>query len=58
MLFEFINASAICQKMINNALQEYLNIFIIIYLNDILVFSKTLKEHVNHIKKIFEQLNK
>ena len=58
MLFEFMNASAIYQEMINDALQKYLNIFIIAYLDDILVFFKTMKEHINHIEKILKQLNK
>ena len=57
MLFEFINASAICQEMINDALWEYLNLFIIVYLDDILVFFKMMKEHVNYIEKILEWLN-
>ena len=53
-----MNTSATCQEMINNALWEYLNIFIIAYLNNILVFFKTIKEHVNYIEKVLEQLNK
>lgn len=57
MLFELMNTSAICQEMINNALWEYLNIFIIAYLDNILVFFKIMKEHVNYIKKILKQLN-
>ena len=57
MLFELMNASAICQEMINDALWEYLNIFIIAYLDDILVFFKTMKEHINHIEKVLKQLN-
>ena len=58
MLFELMNASATCQEMINDALQKYLNIFIIAYLDNILVFFKMMKEHVDHIKKILKQLNK
>ena len=46
MLFRLINVSITCQEMINNALREHLNIFIITYLNNILIFSKTYKEHV------------
>ena len=58
MLFEFMNASAICQEIINDALWEYLNIFIIAYLDDILIYSQMMKEHVNHIEKMLEQLDK
>lgn len=49
MLFRLTNTSASCQKIINDALQEHLNIFIIIYLDNILVFSKTEKEHCDRV---------
>ena len=58
MSFELINASTTCQKMINDALREYLDIFVIIYLNDILIYSKTLKKHVNHVQKVLTCLMK
>ena len=38
MLFELTNASTTFQKMINDILYEYLNKFVIIYLNDILIY--------------------
>ncbi len=46
MFFNLINASITFQIFVNNMLQYYLNQFIIIYLNDILVYSKMKKEHV------------
>ena len=58
MSFEFINVSTTCQKMINDALREYLNVFVIVYLNDILIFFKTMKEHVKHVNTILSCLNK
>ena len=44
--------------MINDDLRKYLNIFVIAYLNDILIYLKTLKQHVNHVKKILTCLKK
>ena len=41
---------------INNILREYLDVFIIIYLNDILTFSKIEEEYKKYIKKIFRKL--
>ena len=59
MLFELINALATSQNLINDALREYLNIFVITYLNDILVYSfETLSEHQKCVKKIFDYLKK
>jgi len=57
MSFELINASTTCQKMINNALRQYLNIFVITYLNDIMIYLITLKKHVQHVFQILECLN-
>jgi len=58
MSFDLINASVTFQTFVNNVLQCYLNQFIIVYLNDILVYSKTKKEHVQHVKKILQTLKK
>ncbi len=57
MLFELTNASITCQKIINNILRQYLNQFVIIYLDDIIIYSKILKEHVSYVFKILKYLN-
>ena len=44
--------------MINNILQQYLNQFVIIYLNDIIIYLNILKKHVKHVFKILKYLNK
>ena len=38
MLFGLTNAPATCQEMINDTLREYLDVFVIAYLDDILVY--------------------
>jgi len=43
--------------MINDALRQYLNIFVIAYLNDIMIYSITLKKHVQHVSQVLECLN-
>ena len=58
MSFNLINASVMFQIFVNNVLQHYLNQFIIVYLNDILVYSKMKKEHVQHVKKVLQTLKK
>ena len=58
MFFNLINASVTFQTFVNNILRRYLNQFVIVYLNDILVYSKTKKEHVQHVKKILQTLKK
>jgi hypothetical protein len=58
MSFGLTNASTTCQEMINDALRQYLNIFVIAYLNDIMIYSITLKKHVQHVSQVLECLNK
>jgi hypothetical protein len=58
MPFELINAPTTCQEMINDALRQYLNIFVIAYLNDIMIYLTTLKKHVQHVSQILKCLNK
>ena len=57
MSFELINALIIYQNIINDTLREYLDIIVVTYLNDILIFSKTFKEHKIHFKQILKILN-
>ncbi len=58
MSFDLINASVTFQIFMNNVLWHYLNQFVIVYLNDILIYSKTKKEHVQYVKKILQTLKK
>jgi len=56
MLFELINESAFFQHYINDVLFECLHKFCQTYLNDILIYSKTLKEHRTHMKEVLDKL--
>ena len=40
----------------NNIFKEELDAFMLVYLDDILIFSKTLQEHIHHIRKALEKL--
>ena len=56
MLFRLKNASVTFQKMINDTIYKYSNNFVMMYLNDILIYLKTLKKHTRHIKIIIKAL--
>ena len=56
MPFGLINAPAIMQKMVNKALQSYLNRFAIIYINDILMYSDIKDQHTKYVKMILDAL--
>ena len=58
MPFGLTNAPATFQTMINHVLKEYLDQFVITYLDDILVYSETLEEHRIHVHKVLEKLEK
>jgi len=58
MLFELKNAPATFQRLINNTLREYLDDFVITYLDDILIYSDDLKMHRSHVHKVLRKLNK
>ena len=48
-LFELENTPAAFQAYINLVLQKYINIFILVYLDNILIFSKKKENHIQHI---------
>ena len=58
MPFELINASATCQQMINNALRDLLDVTVVAYLDDILVYSEDFTKHEKHVKQVLKHLAK
>ena len=56
MPFGLTNAPAIFQNIMNDIFKEYLDYFVVILLDDILVFSKNLEEHKHHVRLVLEKL--
>src|SRR6266498_1010906 len=56
MLFGLTNASATFQRLMNYVLHDYLNNFVVVYLDNILVCSDTFKEYLAHLRKVFIKL--
>ena len=56
MPFGLTNAPATFQAMINTVLRDYLDIFAVVYLDDILVYSEDPAEHDGHVQKVLEKL--
>ncbi len=56
MPFELINGPAFYQHYMNDVLFDYLHQFCQAYLDDIIIYSKTLKEHKRHIRLVLHRL--
>ena len=56
MSFELVNASASFQSYINKTLHSFLDIFVQVYLDDILIYSMTQKESTEHVKSVLRRL--
>ena len=53
MPFGVTNAPATFQRMMNALFKEELDAYVLVYLDDILIFSQTLEDHIHHIKQAF-----
>ncbi|GKE10052.1 putative reverse transcriptase domain-containing protein, partial [Tanacetum coccineum] len=58
MLFGLTNASAVFMDLMNQVCKPYLDKFMIIFINEILINSKSEEEHAEHLKLILELLKK
>jgi len=56
MPFGLVNAPATFQRMMNKILREFLDQGVVVYLDDILIYSKTHAEHVAMVKKVLSRL--
>ena len=43
-------------NMMNDVLSGYLDDFVLVFLDDILVYSRTVEQHVDHLGKVLEAL--
>jgi hypothetical protein len=56
MPFDLTNAPATFQCLMNSIFADYKRKFVLVFMNDILIFSRTLDEHIEHLKLVFKIL--
>ena len=56
MPFGLKNAPPTFQRLMNKVFKDYLDDFVIVYIDDILIYSKTYEEHLKHIRMVFDKL--
>lgn len=56
--FSLTNAPTTFQAYINKALIGLVDQFCVVYLNDILIYSKTKKKHLDHVKQVLNRLRR
>ena len=56
--FGLTNAPATFQSVMNEIFREHIGRFVLVYLDDILVYSRTSQQHVEHVRCVLEILRK
>lgn len=56
MPFGLTNSPGVFQAMVNDVLRDFLNRFVFVYLDDILIFSPSPEDHVIHVRQVLQRL--
>jgi hypothetical protein len=58
MPFGLTNALATIQYTMNSILEPYLRKFVIVFVDDILIYNRSIEEHAHHLKLVLQLLRK
>jgi hypothetical protein len=56
MSFCLMNAPAFLMDLMNSVFMDYLDKFVVVFIDDILIYSQSEEEHVDHLKMVLQRL--
>ena len=56
MSFGLTNAPAYFMYLMNNVFMEYLDKFVVVFIDEILIYCKTKEEHEEHLRLVLQKL--
>jgi hypothetical protein len=56
MSFSLTNVPTFFMYMMNNVFMDYLDKFVVAFIDDILIYSQSEQEHADHLRKVLQRL--
>jgi len=54
--FGLTNAPATCCNLMNDVFYGFVDCFVVVYLDDIVIYSESLEDHLEHLRKVLSKL--